>query len=186
MARPRSEEAHKKVLAAAAELVATAGISGFTVDAVAKTSGVAKTTIYRRWASGDELLMEVLEHSIERVEAPNTGSLRQDLVVLYRAVMDMFAQPPMLSVMLGVLGRSATDPDFRRLTLEFERERHLPLRAVLEAARDRGEIAADADLELMMEFVEGPVLVRKVIRMESFGPGEIERTVDMVVAGLTA
>ena len=49
MARPRSEEAQKKVLDTAVELVAEVGISGFTVDAVSKRSGVAKTTIYRRW-----------------------------------------------------------------------------------------------------------------------------------------
>lgn len=186
MARPRSEEAQQKVLAAAVDLVAEGGVAGFTVDAVAKASGVAKTTIYRRWKSGDELLMEALECSIEHLATPNNGSLRADLIEMYTAVMTMFAQPHVFRTMLSALSRAASDPEFHRLTRDFEKERHQPLRTILQLAQSRGEIAADADIELMMEFVEGPMMVRKIMKMSSFEPGELEQLVDMVVAGLTA
>lgn len=119
MARPRSEEAHQKVLAAAVALVAEVGVSGFTVDAVAKASGVAKTTIYRRWSSGDALLMESLECSIEHLATPNTGSLRTDLIEMYASVMAMFEQPHVFRTMLGALARAAGDPDFRHLIREL-------------------------------------------------------------------
>lgn len=184
MARPRSEEAQQKVLAAAVELVAEVGVSGFTVDAVAKASGVAKTTIYRRWGSGDALLMESLECSIEHLATPNTGSLRTDLIEMYTAVMAMFEQPHMFSTMLGALARAADDPDFHRLLQELEHERHQPLQTILQLAQARGEIAADADLELMMEFVEGPMAARKLLKLGTFQPGEIEKIVEMVLAGL--
>lgn len=186
MARPRSEEAQQKVLAAAVELISEFGVSGFTVDAVAKSSGVAKTTIYRRWNSGDELLMAALECGIEHMATPNTGSLRSDLIELYAAVMAMFGQPHMLSTMLGALARSAADPDFHRLLQEMQDERHHPLRTIVQLAQARGEIEADADIELIMDFVEGPMLARKILKMSTFEPGEVERLVDMVVAGLTA
>jgi len=186
MARPRSEEAHQKVLAAAVEVVAEAGVSGFTVDAVAKVSGVAKTPIYRRWSSGDELLMEALECSIEHLATPNTGSLRTDLIELYAAIMAMFEQPHVFSTMLGALARAAGDPDFHRLIQELENERHKPLQTILQLAQARGEVSPDADLELMMEFAEGPIAARKIMKLSQFESGEIEKMVDMVVAGLTA
>lgn len=62
----------------------------------------------------------------------------------------------------------------------------MPLKTILQLAQARGEIAADADLELMMEFAEGPIAARKIMKLSTFGPGEIEKMVDLVVAGLTA
>jgi len=185
MARPRSAEAHQKVLDAAVELVADEGVSGFTIDEVARRSGVAKTTIYRRWSSTDALLVTALECTIEHLATPNTGSLRSDLIEIYTAVMSMMEQPEVFGTMLGALARAANDPDFHRVLREFEKERHQPLRTILQLAQARGEIAADADLELMMDFVEGPVVARRILKLETFGPGEIERVVDMVVLGVT-
>jgi len=49
MARPRSEEARRKVLGAASDLMAARGVASLTIDEVAARSGVAKTTIYRHW-----------------------------------------------------------------------------------------------------------------------------------------
>ncbi len=186
MARTRSEEAHQKVVAAAVEIVAEQGISGFTVDAVARNSGVAKTTIYRRWKSGDDLLMEALDCSVEHLATPNTGALRTDLVEIYRAVIAMVEQPHVFSTMLGALARAASDPDFRRLTQDLEKERHQPIRTILQLAQARGEIAAGADLGLLTDFVEGPLAARKILSMGTFDAGELEQIVDMVVAGLAA
>lgn len=186
MARPRSAEAHQKVLDAAVELVADEGISGFTIDEVARRSGVAKTTIYRRWSSTDELLVTALECTIEHLATPNNGSLRTDLIQIYTAVMAMMEQPRVFGTMLGALARAATDPDFHRVLQEFEKERHQPLLTILQLAQARGEIAADADLELMLDFVEGPVVARKLLKLQTFTPDEIERVADMVVRGITS
>ena len=105
---------------------------------------------------------------------------------MYTAVMAMFDQPSVFRTMLGALARAAGDPEFHRVILDFENERHQPLRTILQLAQARGEIRSDADLELMMEFVEGPVAARKLLKLGTFEPAEIEKIVDMVVAGLTA
>jgi hypothetical protein len=88
--------------------------------------------------------------------------------------------------MLGALARAAGDPDFHRLIQELENERHKPLQTILQLAQARGEVSPDADLELMMEFAEGPIVARKIMKLSQFESGEIEKMVDMVVAGLTA
>ena len=52
----RIERTQNAVMAAAADLVVEQGPAGLTVDAVVARSGVAKSTVYRHWATRDELV----------------------------------------------------------------------------------------------------------------------------------
>jgi len=61
MARPRSEEARRKVLGAASDLMAARGVASLTIDEVAARSGVAKTTIYRHWQERTSLIIDAVE-----------------------------------------------------------------------------------------------------------------------------
>jgi len=58
--RPRSAQAHKAILDATLELLAEEGFHGLSIEAVAAKAGVGKTTIYRRWPSKDELVMDAI------------------------------------------------------------------------------------------------------------------------------
>ena len=80
MARSLSEAARAKMLGAAADLVLDAGVDGFSVDEVARRSGVAKTTIYRHFPSAKELLVAALDQFMTAPPTPDTGSLRTDLL----------------------------------------------------------------------------------------------------------
>ena len=80
MARSLSEAARTKMLRAATDLVLDAGVDGFSVDEVARRSGVAKTTIYRHFPSAKELLVAALDRTMKAPPTPDTGSLREDLL----------------------------------------------------------------------------------------------------------
>jgi len=60
MGRPRSAEAHGRVLKSAAELFAERGIDATSMDAIAEASGVSKATIYKHWPDKDALCLEVM------------------------------------------------------------------------------------------------------------------------------
>jgi AcrR family transcriptional regulator len=60
--RPRSAQAHGRVLDAAVTLFAERGIDGTSMDAIARVSGVSKATIYKHWPNKDALALETLEH----------------------------------------------------------------------------------------------------------------------------
>lgn len=186
MARPRSEEARQKVLDASVELIALSGVGSFTVDAVAARSGVAKTTIYRNWASGNELLMAAMKCSIAPMPTPNTGSLRGDLIQLYNFAVQMFSQPAVLGTMFEVMARIQSDPQVESIHAAMEHERTMPLKTVLQLAQGRGEIAADANLDLLVDVVGGPVLTRRMFRGSQFSEQEIEGVVDLVLGGILA
>ena len=82
MTRPRSKQAHDKVLHAALDLFAERGIEAASMDAIAQASGVSKATIYNHWADKEALLLEVMEliHGLKREpEFVDTGNVCQDL-----------------------------------------------------------------------------------------------------------
>jgi AcrR family transcriptional regulator len=80
--RARSEKA---ILDAARELIAERGVEGLTVEGVAARSGVAKTTIYRRWRDKDELALAILVDTTDRISAPpDLGDTRKELLTFVR------------------------------------------------------------------------------------------------------
>jgi AcrR family transcriptional regulator len=184
MARPRSESARQAALDAAFEVIADFGVGGFTVDAVAKRSGVAKTTIYRHWESGNQLLLDAIGCVVEPFPTPNTGSLRDDLIAHYTRVLPFMEDPGNVRLMLGILARSAADENFRSLKNEFAQERHNPIRTCLELAQARGELREDLDLDLAFDVIEGPFATKRLMRGEPILPEQIPIYVDYVLYGL--
>lgn len=184
MARPRSEAARTKVVSAAQDLIAEVGVEGFTVDAVAARSGVAKTTIYRHFSSGDELLIHAIDCTVEAFATPNTGSVRADLIAIYEQVVPVMADPSMFAMMMGVMAKAAADPEFARLKDELEHARTMPVLTVLELAQARGEVRSDLDVARLVELVEGPLLARRMFRGEVPSIEEIPTVIDLVLAGI--
>jgi len=94
MARPRSQEAHERVLLTALDLFGTRGIDATSMDAVAHASGVSKATIYNHWANKEALLLDVMLmlHGLNRdAEEVDTGDICRDLAtVLSRRPPDQF------------------------------------------------------------------------------------------------
>ncbi len=105
MARTLSPEAHRKALDAARDLLLAQGPDAFTVDAVAQRSGVAKTTIYRHFASAHDLMVAAIGSLIEPLPTPNTGSLRDDLLALFRSRLDNANDAKLRPLIVGLLTR---------------------------------------------------------------------------------
>ena len=184
MARPRSESARQAALDAAFEVIADDGVGGFTVDAVSKRSGVAKTTIYRHWESGNQLLLDAIGCVVEPFPTPNTGSLRDDLIAHYTQVLPFMEDPGNVRLMLGIFARSAADENFRRLKNEFARERQNPIMTCLELAQGRGELRPDLDLDLAIDVIEGPFATKRLMRGETITPEQIPGYIDAALYGL--
>jgi AcrR family transcriptional regulator len=58
-----------RILSAAAKLFLRHGIAGVSVEAIAKAAATAKPTLYRHFASKDELVAEYLRESAKRLDA---------------------------------------------------------------------------------------------------------------------
>src|SRR5436309_15957251 len=83
----RSARIRQAVLDAAFAELGEKGYGGLSIEAVAQRSGVAKTTVYRRWPTRDELVADALDSRSDRNEPlPDTGPLRGDLKALCEGV----------------------------------------------------------------------------------------------------
>jgi AcrR family transcriptional regulator len=181
MARPMSEEARLKARTAALAVIAESGIAGFTVEAVAKRSGVAKTTIYRNWDTGNDLLIDAIDCMVTSFPTPDTGNLAGDLRDFLAEVMPLLDDPAMVRTMLGVMAAAADDPELDRIHQELMAERKAPLFQIIARARRRGEIRNDVSDDLALDLIEGPFMVRILMRR---GPHDLDRLIDVICAGL--
>src|SRR5919106_1913946 len=86
VARPRSEEARRKAIAAATDLIVERGVANLSIEEVAARSGVAKTTIYRHWPERASLIIDTARATFEHVVTPDTGTLRGDLEAYFDTV----------------------------------------------------------------------------------------------------
>jgi len=181
--RPRSEEAHQAILDATLALLAEVGFSALTVEGVAARAGVGKATIYRRWTSKVPLVVEAFG-GLPAFSDFDTGSLAGDLKSMLRAYLDLFNKTPLATVLPALASERAHDPALAELFNPVLRQRRSPLLAALERARDRGELAADVDLELAADLIVGPIAVRLFFTGRRIQPKMVDPMVEMALGGI--
>jgi AcrR family transcriptional regulator len=166
----RSERSRRAILAATRELIVELGYAKVSIDAIAARAGVGKQTIYRWWpAKGAVVFDSVLELSAdpsgEVAALPDTGDLEADLRLVMRATVAEFADPAFEAPIRALNTEIANDPELAALY----RERLAA--PVDEAKKDRlrsaqraGQLASDADLDLILEVLYAPLYQRWLLR----------------------
>ena len=185
MARPLSEEARSKTLHAALVVLQDLGVESFTVDEVARRSGVAKSTIYRHFSTTDELMLSAFGCMVVPLPTPNTGSLRDDLLAFIDSHREFMMDESIPRTFLGLLNRSANDPDFAEVHNAFVEELRRPIKTIIELAQGRGEVHPDLDLDIAMDVMEGPFMLRKIMRFLPIDEETAIVLIDLTVAALT-
>ncbi len=182
----RSERCEAAILAATRELLAKGGVRELTIEGVAACSGVAKTTIYRRWRSKDELALAVVIDMVQTVVAvPALADTRSELIALVQAAVRVLGKTLMGTVMQGLVPELATDSELARAF----RERVVALRVqeverLLRRGIERGELRADIDIGLTHELLFGAVYYRLFLSGAPLDRNLAERIVDGVLPGL--
>ncbi|MDX2380683.1 MAG: TetR/AcrR family transcriptional regulator [Acidimicrobiia bacterium] len=184
MGRPLSDEARERMLRAALEVVVEIGVPGFTIDEVARRSGVAKTTIYRHFDSRNDLLVAALDGSMSVPATPDTGSLRDDLVEFLTSVRPIFADPIVRALFLDLLAASARDPELAAMQQGMMAQRSGPTRVIYERAKRRGDISPDIGYVEAFDIMEGPFILGSLFRPRSLEHVDIEALVDKMLPQL--
>ncbi|MEZ4869223.1 MAG: TetR/AcrR family transcriptional regulator [Caldilineaceae bacterium] len=163
--RPRSAESHRAILEATLELVATHGVQGASMEAIAAQAGVGKSTIYRRWSSKDELIVAALSEFHVQMKFRDTGHFRADLITSLRDIQQQFEAHPLLQrVFLRVMGEATAQPEL----LQILYERVLAIRMArmthfFAQAQTRGELRQDLDPLFAATLILGPLLYNLLI-----------------------
>ena len=185
---PPKSATETAILNATRELLAEFGVRGLTIEGVAARAGVAKTTIYRRWRSKDELALAVLIDMVENVVAtPDLGDTTAELTAFVDAAVRILGSTLMGRVMQGLVSDLATDPElataFRERVVTM---RVAEVRRLIERGIERGEIRADADVELAHELLFGPVYYRLLLSGAPLDKGLAARIVAAVMPAFAA
>ena len=164
---PRAERSKQAILDATRELMnEDGGVRALTVEAVAARSGVAKTTIYRRWRDKWELALDaVMIDLLPRFANPvDVADTRKELITFVDSVTKLWAAPPYGPAMQGLVSQIATEPELARVYREQVVEpRREQLRPVIERGIARGDLRPDTDLRLVHELLVGPILYRLLL-----------------------
>lgn len=182
-ARPRVEgEREDEILDSAVELLIEVGYDRFTMDAVARRSRSSKATLYRRWDNKASLVVEALIRAKQspHVGDHDTGSLRGDLLSTFCGHEGI--NETATKVLGSVITALSTDPEF---SAEFREKFIAPKIAVTQAiyhrAQERGEVAADIDLDVIGPALAGILMHRTFILGLPPDDATIERVVDHVI-----
>ncbi len=181
--RPRSDRVHEAILDATLELLRETGFSGLAIESVASRAGVGKATIYRRWTSKVPLVIEAMQR-IPEIPTPDTGSIAEDLTEVLRSSIGVLRGTPLAHVLPSLVGERNRDPELSEALDGFVAERRRPLIRMLERAVARGELPPDADLELGVDLILGPFVVRLFFTAGPVDPALVQPIVDAVIRGL--
>lgn len=185
--RPRSAAAERAILDAVVELLeAGEPLAGLSIERIARTAGVGKATIYRRWTDKEELFVDVLR-DIEPPEpdVSGTGGLG-DLRVLLESMRRRGLAQRSSVLLHNVFAQMKSHP---RLWAEYQctviAPRRVAMLAAVRRAVEAGELRGDTDVELMDDLFVGPMLVRTIHRPDAPLPEDLaDRIIQLLVEGV--
>jgi AcrR family transcriptional regulator len=185
--RPGGRSARVRAAAIAATLteLGERGYSGLSLESVARRAGVHKTTLYRRWGTREELVLEaMLERAGQHISVPDTGSLREDLLELARTAAANAASPEVAAMARAVAAESPRDGRLAAANRRFWGERLALDGVIVERAIERGEVVAGTEPGQVIETVLGPIHLRLLLTGEPVDDLFLEGVVDTVVNGV--
>jgi AcrR family transcriptional regulator len=169
------------------ELLLEHGLGGASMDAVAGRAGVSKATIYRWWPTKEALALDALFRSWTEKEPRqlDTGSLRGDLLELLLPWVSRLRAAPYGRLIAAFITEAQTDPEFaEQYRTRFVEPRRQRGRAVLARAAARGDIPVDADVEVTLDLLYGPLYHRLLHRHAPLDDRFVADVVDAVLRGL--
>jgi AcrR family transcriptional regulator len=165
--RRRDHTRDPEILDAALEVLAETGYDGMTIDMVAARAKAGKATLYRRWSSKAELVIDAVacmkKNGIDHAHLPDTGSLRGDLLAMIKphAIEDSERK---LQIMGGLMSMLSRDPDLAdAVNQAIVEPRAAMTRALMRRAADRGEIPPDCDIETLSLIAPSMAVYRTVV-----------------------
>ncbi|MCV7013429.1 TetR/AcrR family transcriptional regulator [Mycolicibacterium madagascariense] len=177
----RVERSKAAVLAETYRQLTLSGLGGVSVDEVARNSGVAKTTIYRHWPSRSALLIDACSRMGGPQPAPDTGSVRTDLLALATAVAEQLWTAAWPSVLPSIIDAAERDPDIADMFAQLHQGNMAPFREVVARGRERGELRPDTVVDDVVTAVMAPLFYRRWFAKERVDDAFVHATVDHAI-----
>ncbi|KAA5837334.1 TetR/AcrR family transcriptional regulator [Saccharopolyspora hirsuta] len=177
--RPRDASRDAALRQAAMEVLSQVGYRALTMDAVAAHARAGKATIYRRWDSKLDLVIDTCTQLVQRnIPEPDRGSIEADLGDFLRSFAS-FLTGPVGKAAQALVGELPHEPE---LAAAFRESFLLPqrdvLRRLIERGVRRGEIRADAPIDTVVEITGACLIYRLMLTDEPLDTGFVDRLVN--------
>lgn len=173
----RSTKVVAAVRAAAMELLAERGYAGVEIPEIAARAGVNRTTVYRRWPSKADLVLDIMLADIRaKVPTPDTGSFQEDLTRLLTSIADVLSHPAAQGLFQILAAQRDADTEYSDMRRRFWDERFAVSGAIVARAIERGEIPVGVSPRAVLEAGSAPLYFRILALGETVDPdaaGEI-------------
>lgn len=192
--RPRSIAADEAILEATRASLVDLGWSKLTMGDVATRAGVAKTTLYRRWAGKNELVVDAVAVLFDELELPDLGSLSADVQAVVLQFAALLERPETQTALMAVVAESTRDEALRTRIRDsiVDRQKRLVLQG-RQRAQERGELPVEADeataaltADLIFDVIAGAVVHRALVSAEPVDADWARRFTLLLLAGLGA
>ena len=183
--RPRDASRDDALRQAAIAVMAEVGYRALTMDAVAARARAGKATIYRRWDSKLDLVIDSCNQLVsEHISEPDTGSLRGDLREFLMAFAK-FLSGPSGKAAQALVGELPHEPElaeaFRSTFLMSQRD---TLKRILERATGRGEVSDEAPKGMLIELSGAALTYRLMITGDPLDEAFVDKFLSTVLMPL--
>jgi AcrR family transcriptional regulator len=179
----RSARVQTAVFEATLELLQEQGYGALSFAAIAQRAGIHKTSLYRRWKTKEQLVLDAVENRMTKdFPLPDTGTLRSDLIQLVQ-YFSAFLWSPVGQAFLQMAPVSGSAPSVGAFPKNYWQHRYPYLRPLFDRAIARGELSPQTDFQLLFEMLLGVLFVRAFMLGESLDETLADRIVDLMLAG---
>ena len=182
--RPRSADADATILAATLELAGEVGINGMSMDVLAERAGVSKATIYRRWTSKEQLVLDALRSALGPLDDVDTGSLRGDLRAYLISLGERMWQGKMSDVLPHLIEVACHDEALRDRLDDYVHYRREPILAILGRGVERGELPHGAELEVLADVLLAPFVYRRLLSHEPLDADYVDALLRVAITAI--
>ncbi|MGW1075930.1 TetR/AcrR family transcriptional regulator [Streptomyces sp. NPDC002537] len=182
----RAARVRKAVLDATVEALAEGGTIRISFADIAKRAGVNETSLYRRWRTRENLLVDaMLTASDQRIPVPDTGSVREDLRT-FATLVAAYLNDPLGAALARAAVISVDAPEIAEARERFWQSRIELAAVMIERGITRGELRPGTDPRIALEALIAPLHSRVLMTREPLGEGLPYVLADLVLDGLGA
>ncbi|GAB2329898.1 TetR/AcrR family transcriptional regulator [Streptomyces variabilis] len=185
--RRRGAVLERAILEAALEQLSTVGWNGLTMEGVAAGAQTGKAAVYRRWPTKEDLVADALRAALPDFhEAPDLGSVREDLLELCRRAREtMFSKPGFALRAVIHECDSAEVERFHAVIFNGVVEPTLTmLREVVERGIERGEVRPDAANGYVFDAIPAMMMYRSKMCGSEWSDVDLEQMIDQLMVPL--
>lgn len=177
----RGAGARRRILRAALQVLDEHGLSGFTMEAVARRAGASKATLYRHWPTSGALMVDAMDATFEPFPVPDTGNVETDVAQLLTAFVALLEDTPFPRLLAAFIDAAERDPTLATLHADLTRRRREPLLVALTRARERGQLPSQLDPELATDLLTSPLFYRRFIAHQPIPPSLVNDVIAQVL-----